>query len=100
MIFPTCLRPPKHQTKVQTVTKLRAGGKPGTTFRDHALGAGSQRLLERQKVPPSETLLQWAAQQKGGMESCQRADFTATGLIGKPPSPRTRDAILDAEQGL
>src|SRR5260370_11662269 len=34
------------------------------------------------------------------MEGGQRANFTATGLIGKPPSPRTRDAVLDAEQSL
>jgi hypothetical protein len=59
-----------------------------------------QRLLDGQEIPPRETLLQRRAQQVGGVEARNGADFAGAGVIGVPASARPADALLDAERGL
>src|SRR5580698_10400328 len=59
-----------------------------------------ERLFDREKIPPGQPLLQRTTQQKCWMERGHRADFAGARVIGEPAPARTRNAFLDAEQGL
>ena len=86
------------------VRRGQAGGAgAGAIFASSLLvraSCGPQRLLDRQKIPPGEPLLQRAAQQKGRVERRHGADFARAGVEGEPAPARSRDAFLDAEQRL
>ncbi len=76
---------------------LGAGGAVCDQIRGHRL---AERLLDRQKVTPGETLLQRAAQQKRRVKCRHGADFSFSGIEGEPAPARLGDAFLDAEQRL
>src|ERR1700722_8272864 len=82
---------------------------PGTPFPHYACAPcglrllrrlRSQRLLDRQEIPPSQPLLQRLAQQIGRMKGGGGADFTAAGVEREPASARLEDSVAAAEQRL
>jgi REP element-mobilizing transposase RayT len=59
--------------------------------------ASTQRLLDRQEIPPSQPFLQRLAQQIGRMQGGGGANFAAAGLKREPASARLQDSVPAAQ---